>query len=92
MPSRRRTGLEPPGCRLALAPLGGGVPERLPRWQAPGRAARAARLRAALKAAENAQPRIGAYIVVSLLFGARTEEVRALQWSHVVAYDEKPEA
>ncbi|MGW0807973.1 tyrosine-type recombinase/integrase [Nonomuraea sp. NPDC002799] len=42
---------------------------------------------AVLKAAENAQPRIRAYIVVSLLSGARTEEVRALQWSHVVAYD-----
>ncbi|WP_317135622.1 site-specific integrase [Nonomuraea phyllanthi] len=49
-------------------------------------------LGAALKAAENAQPRIRAYIVVSLLSGARTEEVRALQWSHVVAYDEKTQA
>lgn len=45
-----------------------------------------------LKAAESAHPRIRAYIVVSLLSGARTEEVRALQWSHVVAYDEKTQA
>ncbi|MFC5822816.1 tyrosine-type recombinase/integrase [Nonomuraea insulae] len=29
-----------------------------------------------------------AYIVLSLLIGARTEELRALLWSHVVAYDE----
>jgi integrase len=47
---------------------------------------------AVLQAAENAQPRIRAYIVISLLSGARTEEVRALQWSHVVAHDEKAKA
>lgn len=29
-----------------------------------------------------------AYIVLSLLMGARTEELRALRWDHVVAYDE----
>lgn len=29
-----------------------------------------------------------AYIVLSLLIGARTEELRALRWDHVVAYDE----
>jgi integrase len=45
-----------------------------------------------LQAAENAQPRIRAYIVISLLSGARTEEVRALQWSHVVAHDEQAKA
>ncbi|WP_395110722.1 tyrosine recombinase XerC [Actinomadura sp. SCN-SB] len=28
-----------------------------------------------------------AYIVLALLTGARTEELRALRWSHVVAYD-----
>ncbi len=29
-----------------------------------------------------------AYIVMSLLIGARTEELRALRWDHVVTYDE----
>lgn len=29
-----------------------------------------------------------AYVVVSLMTGARTEEVRALRWDHVVAYDD----
>jgi integrase len=29
-----------------------------------------------------------AYVVVSLLTGARTEEMRALRWNHIVAYDE----
>ncbi|WP_308250040.1 tyrosine-type recombinase/integrase [Sphaerisporangium fuscum] len=47
---------------------------------------------AVLQAAENARPRVRAYIVVSLLSGARTEEVRAIKWSHVVAYDEKARA
>jgi integrase len=31
---------------------------------------------------------MGAYVVLSLLTGARTEEVRALRWDHVVAYDD----
>lgn len=30
---------------------------------------------------------IGVYIVLSLLTGARTEELRELRWDHVVAYD-----
>ena len=30
--------------------------------------------------------RLEAYITVSLLTGLRTEEVRALQWDHVVAW------
>jgi integrase len=30
-----------------------------------------------------------AYVAVSLLTGVRTEEARALQWAHVVAWDEK---
>ncbi|MEU4225986.1 tyrosine-type recombinase/integrase [Nonomuraea sp. NPDC026600] len=47
---------------------------------------------AVLKAAQDARPRIRAYIVVSLLSGVRTEEVRAIQWSHVVAYDQKTKA
>ncbi|RVX43350.1 site-specific recombinase XerD [Nonomuraea polychroma] len=51
-----------------------------------------AQAEAVLKAAENAQPRIRAYIVISLLSGARTEEVRALRWSHVVACDETTKA
>lgn len=48
-----------------------------------------AQAEAVLKAAESARPRTRGYIVVSLLSGARTEEVRALRWSHVVAYDRK---
>jgi integrase len=39
------------------------------------------------------QPKSGlaasaSYVVLSLLTGARTEEVRALRWDHVVAYDD----
>jgi integrase len=30
--------------------------------------------------------RLHAYVVVSLLTGIRTEEARALQWSHVAAW------
>jgi integrase len=33
-----------------------------------------------------------AYVVVSLLTGARTEEMRGLRWDHVVAYDEERKA
>jgi hypothetical protein len=40
-----------------------------------------------LSAADRATPRIRAYIVLSLLTGMRTEEVRGLPWSNVVAYD-----
>ncbi|MFI6455217.1 tyrosine recombinase XerC [Streptosporangium amethystogenes] len=40
--------------------------------------------------AEQANPRMRAYVVLSLLIGARTEELRALLWSHVVAFDESP--
>jgi len=36
--------------------------------------------------------RLHAYIVVSLLTGIRTEEARALRWSHVVAWVEKEES
>jgi integrase len=42
---------------------------------------------AVLKAAGDAPIRMHAYIVLSLLIGARTEELRALRWTHVVAYD-----
>jgi integrase len=41
-----------------------------------------------LKAADDAPIRIRAYVVLSLLTGARTEELRELSWSHVVAFDE----
>lgn len=40
-----------------------------------------------LAAADKASPRMRAYIVLSLLTGMRTEEVRGLIWSYVVAYD-----
>jgi integrase len=44
---------------------------------------------AVLDAADKAAgPVLKAYIVLSLLTGARTEELRALRWDHVVAYDE----
>ncbi|XVQ08124.1 tyrosine-type recombinase/integrase [Spirillospora sp. CA-255316] len=42
---------------------------------------------AVLQAAESAKPWLHAYIVLSLLTGARTEELRGLTWSHVVTYD-----
>lgn len=42
---------------------------------------------AVIAAAERAGVRMRAYIVLSLLTGMRTEEVRGLIWSYVVAYD-----
>jgi integrase len=42
---------------------------------------------AVLEAAESARPWLRAYVVLSLLTGARTEELRGLTWSHVVTYD-----
>jgi hypothetical protein len=42
---------------------------------------------AVLKAAEDAPLRMRACIVLSLLTGARTEELRELSWPHVVAFD-----
>jgi integrase len=42
---------------------------------------------AVLKAAEQARPWLRAYVALSLLTGARTEELRELAWSHLVAYD-----
>ncbi len=42
---------------------------------------------AVLTAAEQANIRMRAYIVLSLLTGARTEELRELSWTHVVAFD-----
>ncbi|WP_244360239.1 tyrosine-type recombinase/integrase [Microbispora triticiradicis] len=58
----------------------------------PSKALTLSQAESVLKAAENARPRTRAYIVVSLLSGARTEEVRAIKWSHVAAYDEKAKA
>jgi integrase len=42
-----------------------------------------AQAEAVLKAAEQAPARMRAYIIVSLLTGARTEEMRALRWHDV---------
>ncbi|GAA1683182.1 site-specific integrase [Nonomuraea maheshkhaliensis] len=42
---------------------------------------------AVLMAAEQAKPWLSAYVTLSLLTGARTEELRELAWSHVVAHD-----
>ncbi|MEV7008661.1 hypothetical protein [Streptosporangium sp. NPDC051022] len=47
----------------------------------PSKALTFAQAEAVLKAAEGT--RMHAYIVLSLLTGARTEELRALTWSHV---------
>ena len=46
---------------------------------------------ALLKAAEQGPPRMRAYVIVSLLTGARTEEMRALRW-HDVDVAGKPDA
>lgn len=58
----------------------------------PSKAFSYAEARAVLEAAAKAPARMRAYIVLSLLIGARTEELRALTWSHVVAYDERRRA
>jgi integrase len=42
---------------------------------------------AVLDAAETAKPWLCAYITLSLLTGARTEELRGLIWAHLVAFD-----
>jgi integrase len=48
----------------------------------PSRAMTAAEA-AALLAAANDHPRLGAYVILSLTTGIRTEEARALRWDHV---------
>ncbi|MEV1198640.1 tyrosine-type recombinase/integrase [Microbispora rosea] len=58
----------------------------------PSKALTLAQAQAILDEAAKASPRMRAYIVLSLLIGARTEELRALTWSHVVAYDEERQA
>lgn len=57
----------------------------------PSKALTLVQAKAVLNAARKAEPRIGAYIVLSLATGARTEELRALAWDHVVAYVEDAE-
>lgn len=47
----------------------------------------AAALLAAAESAEFAGTWISVYVILSLLTGARTEELRELRWDHVVAYD-----
>jgi integrase len=55
----------------------------------PGRPSRAMTLEQATAMLEQAKmSRLHAYVVVSLLTGIRTEEARALRWSHVVAWVE----
>jgi integrase len=56
-----------------------------PRGQAgrPSRSMTLAQTQALLAAAQEAGPRIHAYIVLSLATGIRTEEARALRWDHV---------
>jgi integrase len=46
---------------------------------------------AALLAAAKDDPRLGAYVILSLTTGIRTEEARALRWDHV-DLDGKPDA
>lgn len=55
----------------------------------PSKALTLAQAEAALKAADDAPVRMRAYVVVSLLTGARTEELRGLSWPHLVAFDER---
>ena len=53
----------------------------------PGRPSKAMTLEQATAMLEQAKAsRLHAYVVVSLLTGIRTEEARALRWSHVVAW------
>ncbi len=54
----------------------------------PSKALTLSQAESVLKAAADAPIRIRTYIVLSLLTGARTEELRELSWSHVVAFDE----
>lgn len=58
----------------------------------PSKALTLSQAQAIIDGAVEAGPRMRAYIVLSLLIGARTEELRALTWSHVVAYDEERRA
>ena len=58
-----------------------------PKGQAAGRPSKSLTLEQAVALMAAAEgTRLEAYIVVSLLAGLRTEEVRALRWDHVVAW------
>ncbi|WP_131736331.1 site-specific integrase [Actinomadura roseirufa] len=57
----------------------------------PSKSLTMAQAEAVLEAAESAKPWLRAYVVLSLLTGARTEELRGLTWSHVVAYEAERE-
>lgn len=58
-----------------------------PRGQAAGRPSKSLTLERAVTLMAAAEgTRLEAYIVLSLLTGVRTEEVRALRWDHVVAW------
>lgn len=57
----------------------------------PSKSLTLAQAESVLTAAETARPWLRAYVVLSLLTGARTEELRGLTWSHVVAYDQERE-
>ncbi|WP_242614196.1 tyrosine-type recombinase/integrase [Actinomadura roseirufa] len=63
---------------------------QVPTGKRPGRPSKALTFPQALlvlDAAERARSDMRQYVVLSLLTGARTEEVRKLPWAHVVAYD-----
>ncbi|KAB2386423.1 tyrosine-type recombinase/integrase [Actinomadura montaniterrae] len=53
----------------------------------PSKALNFAQAMQVLAAAERARSDMRQYVVLALLTGARTEELRKLTWSHVVAYD-----
>lgn len=55
----------------------------------PSKALTLTQAEAVLRAAQDAPVRMRAYVVVSLLTGARTEELRGLSWPHLVALDER---
>jgi integrase len=60
---------------------------RAPRGKGDGRPSKALTLDQAIAVIEAAKgTRLEAYVVVSLLTGLRTEEVRALRWDHMVAW------
>ncbi|MES9541826.1 tyrosine-type recombinase/integrase [Actinomadura sp. NPDC000600] len=55
----------------------------------PSKALTLAQANAVLEQAESSP--LYAYVVLSLMVGIRTEEARALQWAHVIAWDEAKE-
>jgi integrase len=58
-----------------------------PRGRAEGRPSKALTMEQAVRLMEAARgTKLEAYIVMSLLIGIRTEEIRALRWDHVVAW------